>query len=114
MLPSGNPPQAVSKRAVLLHYPFCHFPVWRRKFNILDSSQSADWGFYRESRLAMEQEAAAAGADGEEKGEQKAAAVAAANGLKEGGEDRLAAFFRRRVMLEVMCWRDGVREPERE
>ena len=36
---------------VLLHYPFCHFPTWRRKFNILDATQRSDWGHYKDARL---------------------------------------------------------------
>lgn len=48
-----NDAQDGARGLVLLHYPFCHFPTWRHKFNVLDATQRSDWGHYREARLKI-------------------------------------------------------------
>ena len=40
-------------RLELLHYPFCHYEAWRRRYNILSAQHSTDWGFYARSRKAI-------------------------------------------------------------
>ena len=54
----GEVPHETGYDLVLLHYPFCHYEEWRRRYNILSGNQSTDWGFYKESRAALQ------GADG--------------------------------------------------
>ena len=39
---------------VVLHYPFCQYEEWRKRYNILSATQSTDWGFYKESRAALQ------------------------------------------------------------
>ena len=89
---SGHPKEAraqfISSRALLLHFPFCHYDVWRHKFNILDSSQLADWGFYRESRLMIAKVTKAA-----------AAAAKSTGDAGDGGEGELQRFYCKHVML---------------
>ena len=89
---SGHPKEAraqfISNRALLLHFPFCHYHGWRHKFNILDSSQLADWGFYRESRLTIAKVTKAA-----------AAAAKSTGDAGDGGESELQRFYCKHVML---------------
>ena len=62
--------------------------MWRHKFNILDSSQLADWGFYRESRLTIAKVTKAA-----------AAAAKSTGDAGDGGEGELQRFYCKHVML---------------
>ena len=106
--------QSVSHRALLLHYPFCHYAAWRHKFNILDSSQLADWGFYRDSRFAIFEATkriqkavkakasadTATASDGKGNVEGKPKGEAAVEAVEAEVESELVTFFRKHVMLQ--------------